>query len=238
MRKSLTFIIAILLVFSLASCRKELDPDIVALQTQYDNYRAKSFYNYEQFAEFINLFSLETIQSGVYISTEYLLSSDTTSMSESYGIIVHQDLVSYYAVTTLDIPEEPFSRRIITVRDNFGVLTNGIFYLADETLGLVLIQIPKTQKELEVVKFSDAIPLQDEPIVLVSDLDNIRNQILLGHFEHHDDEYRFMSEQLLDEGAIGGGVFDINQNFIGLIVSHDNHIVLYNEIWSLIESIL
>lgn len=237
MRKLMIVIMLMLFISVLSSCKEEVDEQLVALQTQYDSYRINGFGDMDQFIDFMNIFSLETMRSNVYITVETRINLLTTVTEQRYGIIIHQDLSYYYAITDMTIFGA--GKNDISLQDVYNVMHIGEVASVDATNGIALIRFPKTIDKLEVSKAADAIPFQDEPVILISQLNGIRSHMTLGQFNHSETGYDFVTDVLLDASIIGGGIYDVNHRLVAIdLTGTGKNLVMYDVLFDLINSVL
>ncbi len=234
MRK-MVIVCIIIISFLLVGCQRDIDPEMLALQTQYDDYRRNEFTNEKQFFDYMNTFAYGTSHAGVHISVEYRQFGQIVSTYESFGIIIDEDETSYTAVTSSYVLSSTAFRVTIFVEDIFGVIGLGQVVAIDEALGIATIRFSKPTKSLFVASLATVMPFTDEQVVMLSNLNTIRYQTTLGRFQHLDSGYGFLTNIALDYGALGGGIFDVNQNLLGILVSiDDGRLVTYKDIATLL----
>lgn len=236
MKKALVITLMFMMGFMLSGCLKSADPEVLALQSQYDDYRSNEFSQYDQFITYINTLSLETAHAAIHVSVTYRQTGNPSYSNESVGMIIDEDQQNYYAVTDMKIFDESVAVSQIVVNDVYKQMSIGREIITNEGLGISLISFSKPMHELFVLSPALAIPFDNEPVMLLSYLQGIRNQLTLGKFVYHETNYQFLSNIAFDDGVLGGGLFDVNHHLVGLIVSIDGtDIVLYEDIWSLLD---
>ena len=193
----------------------------------------------EQFIDFVNIFSLETIHTGVYVTVENRRIGMSTVVTEAYGILIHKDLYYYYVVTDINVLGELQLRRTISIMDAYEDTYMGEIAARNDEAGIVLIRFPKVYDTLEIAKSAVATPLPGEPVILLSQLNDIRSQITFGKLSYQESTFDFETDISLNSTIIGGGVFDVNHQLVGLIVTSDGtSIVMYDVVYDLVNEVL
>ena len=239
MRKMMLWMLMLAMMLVLIGCQNNIDPEIMALQSQYDDYRTNGFGEFDQYVQYVNDFSLITMHAGVYINVESRTAGTATLHTRAYGIIIDQDDDYYYAVTDKRIVEVSAFRRNIIVENVFDVLNVGEVAATNEEARIILIRFQKTADALQVAVEASAMPLPNEPVILLSRLHDIRSQMTFGVLTYTETSFSFTTNVTLDEGIIGGGLFDVNHRLIGLVLSDDGTtIVTHDVLYDLLQDIL
>ena len=236
MKKTIMILFMMLFGIITYGCQREVDPELVALQTQYDNYRSNEFSEFDQFASYMTNFTYETSHAGVMISVDYQQLGHITETYEAFGIIIDEDESSYYAITDQYVLNGTAFLFNIFIEDVYGTTSLGHVSSVDETLGVAIIRFSKPIKPLFVANLATMLPFDDESVVLLSRLNDIKFQTTFGRFQHNNTEYYFSTNISLNQGALGGGVFDVNQHLVGIIVLVDEgKLVTFSDISALLD---
>ncbi len=233
MKKAILLFVFLLSMAGLVGCIQSDDPELIAIQSQYDAYRMSEFSDYQQFADYMNTFSLETAHAAVYAEVQYrffnLPGTTPIQIEQAVGFIVNED-DGYYQVLTESRIFNQSGAQSIVVHDIFDKEHRAMMIYNDEATGLALISFVKSD-DLGVVDLAENIPLNQEPIVVLSYLNGIRNQVTLGYFMHEEISYNISINQAVEEGLYGGGVFDVNHRLVGMISSvNDKSLIMYEDI--------
>ncbi len=236
MRNIFTLFVLLLSMFLLVGCMEELPPETLALQQQYDDYRTNEFSDFDHFVTYMNTFSLETSHAGVYIEASYSVNPLTRVSHESMGVIIHEDQNYYYAVTDSHLFDDGERNYRITVTDTYNHVIIGQRIAIDKILEIALIKFTKPAKALYVLEAAHALPINQEPVLLLSSLGQIRQHVSLGNLIYDGNVLGVTVDLPLDDGIVGGAVFDVNLRLVGMIVSEDGlKMATYSDIWTLLE---
>lgn len=231
MKKILTTLMTLIFVMTLVGCTQINDPDAIALQEQYDAYRMHEFSDEDLFYDYMNTFSLDTAHAGVQVHVQYHQVGRASVFYESFGIVVDDDFVNYYVITSAHIFTEELRREVVFVYDIFDQMYAAEKIVVDETLNLALISFNKTN-ELEVATLATTMPLEHEPVMVLSNLMDIRYQITMSYMAKHEDSNYYITGLTYDEGIIGGAVFDVNHMLIGMVDSDSGKLITASTIES------
>ncbi len=234
MKKTILVFFFLGLILTISGCMDERPPEVIQLQDQYDSFRSNEFSDFDRFALYINEFSLETSHAAVWLNASYLSAPATTTTFSTMGIIVDEDAQYYYAVTAMDLFSAGNRTYHIEVYDVFGNASMGEKVTTNEIQEIALIKFRKYAKTLYSVSLATALPFHDEPVLLISHLNEIRHQMALGSFIFEDDVLGVDVNVSDLNGIIGGGIFNVNHQLVGIVTSEDGmRIATFSDILTL-----
>ncbi|RJX24297.1 MAG: serine protease [Acholeplasma sp.] len=233
MKKIMIVFVLILSSLMLMSCNRELSPEEL-LANQYDAYLNEDIMSEEYFDQYINEISNFTIPGMVIVKTTI---RDNLGIllqeKEGSGFIyqIYDDslrVVTSYDVVTTDIPNATLT---VQIYDFASRAYTALVLNRSEELGLAKIifdtkvSIAKVRKLL----FSPYIPLDNEPIMMISNYQQVHNSMLMGLLSSKDLDNDFYYVNIpVDQYVKGGAVINMRNQVIGVVVdfTEDQAVIL------------
>ena len=235
MKKISLYIMIFTLVILLTGCEfivvEQKSVEYNQLSNQYDKYIENDLFQYEDFKDFVNNASDQTVTS-VFTVERHLRNSVGVSLSQSYGnaTLIYDDMDHLYLITTYDMLDMDNKYTTYDVYDAYGNQLEAEVYAYDHMLNLAILSVEKNDEDYNISIIALYIPLSNELALKVTNDYPIQNQMKLGFVQSLNTIY---VEIKSDAHLPGSPVFNSNLELIGIEYMHDfeeTHMIMPNEI--------
>ncbi|MDY0295142.1 MAG: hypothetical protein RBQ71_04970 [Acholeplasmataceae bacterium] len=223
MKKLMSFIVILLALFTMSSCMSP-DDETAKLIAQYDHYIEEDIVDQHVFNAFINSVSNDIMPGVVLVRmTVKNRFNVVVRVSEGTGFIYDAHDNQLRVVTSLDV---------VLVGDDTLIPTYEILDFADRnysasledrslTYNLAKLQFNANIQitRLHELKLADEDPMNQEPLMMLSNYQSIRNAMTMGLLlEKQNDNLLYITSILGDELSIGGVLINMRQEVTGMVV--------------------
>lgn len=237
MKKPLVLLIAFVVMSISAlfiSTYKAPSEDFLKLEDQFNSYLGRDFTTTSNFIEYIN--HLQYNNETSFVKLEVISQNQSMTLS---GVIIHKINDFAYFVTSDDFMGLSGPRQLI-INDYKGQIFHGEIVKSDATLGLVYIGFQSDYyEEYQLPTNVTNYPLNGEIVSMISVYNDINNYVSLGIFGQLNENLTYSIDILESIDCIGGAIYDINSNFIGIITKRNGilEVVTYQTIAEFISYI-
>lgn len=228
MKKLILLFIALSLLLSgcIKVIEEENSEEYRALSSQYESYISHDILDEQQFEEFINIATFETIQSNIMIKVQ--IYDDLNNLVETRygsGVVVSKG-VYYYVLTTAELTYTSEYHNVSYLTTDYqGRVTKAYLDHISLDYGLTVLRYQRVlATRLPVIKFAPATPLQGEPLLQFGYKGEIMNSMTMGMMIEEDiiagptNEY-FYTSITTDEFANGSAIINMSNQLVGIQVS-------------------
>lgn len=223
MKKLMSLMMILLSLFTLSSCMSP-DDETAKLIAQYDQYIEEDIVDQHVFNAFINSVSNDIMPGVVLVRmTVKNRFNVVVRVSEGTGFIYDAHDNQLRVVTSLDV---------VLVGDDTLIPTYEILDFADRnysasledrslTYNLAKLQFNANIQitRLHELKLADEDPMNQEPLMMLSNYQSIRNAMTMGLLlEKQNDNLLYITSILGDELSIGGVLINMRQEVTGMVV--------------------
>ncbi len=233
MKKMMMIFVLFLASFLLMSCNRELSPEEL-LANQYDAYVNEDILDETYFDGFINEISNFTIPGMVIVKT---------TIRDNLGILLQEKEGSGFiyqiyddslrVLTSFDVVSTDIPNATLTVQiyDFANRAYTALVLNRNEDLGLakLIFDTKVSVARIRKLLFSPYVPLDNEPIMMISNYQQVHNSMLMGLLNHKDEENDFYYVNIpVDQYVKGGAVINMRNQVIGVVVdfTEDQAVIL------------
>jgi len=227
MKKLTCSILFIILIFSLSACAKQDDPKYLLVH-QYEEFIDYDVSDSTMFDKFINDVSNYTIPGVVVVKV---------TVRTAFNILVEEREVTGFIYAIYDN-----SLRVVTSLESVSVSNDGykvevsivdyanriytaLILTESEEYGIAVIKFDAnaTVTKLRKIDLAKYTPMNNEPVLMLSNYQKSRNSLIMGTIINKDDELKTYETTLpVDQYIIGGTLINMRRQIVGLVISVDD----------------
>ena len=233
MKKILILFVFLISALILASCNREPSREEL-LARQYEAFVSEDIIDESYFDSFINEISNFSIPGMVIVKTTI---TDNLGIllqeKEGSGFIyrIYEDtirVVTSFDVVSTDIPNATLT---VQIYDFANRAYSALVLSRDDELGLakLIFDTKVSIAKIRPLFFSPYVPLDNEPIMMISNYQQVHNSMLMGLLNHKDETNDFYYVNIpVDQYIKGGAVINMRNQVIGVVVDYteDQAIIL------------
>jgi len=224
--KKLIFLLFTLSLF-LSSCIKVIEEEdseeYRVLSSQYETYISRDILDDQQFESFLNIATLDTIQSNIMIKVQiYDELNNLVETRYGSGVIVSKG-VYYYVLTTSDLTyTDEYHNVSYQTTDFQGRITKAYIDHISLEYGLTVLRYQRVlANRLPVIDFAPSVSMPGEPLLLFGYKGKTMNSMTMGLMIEEDIDNAtlnnyFYTSISTDEYANGSAIINTNNQLVGI----------------------
>ncbi len=221
----------IILLFTLSlflsSCIKVIEEEdseeYRVLSSQYETYISRDILDDQQFETFLNIATLDTIQSNIMIKVQiYDELNNVVETRYGSGVIVSKG-VYYYVLTTSDLTyTDEYHNVSYQTTDFQGRITKAYIDHISLEYGLTVLRYQRVlANRLPVIDFAPSVSMSGEPLLLFGYKGKTMNSMTMGLMIEEDIDNAtlnnyFYTSISTDEYANGSAIINTNNQLVGI----------------------
>lgn len=224
MRKLVTILVIIVTLFMLVGCSIKENPR-AKIVNQFDEYLDNDIIDEDDFDKFINDVSNYNVPGFVVVrATLRNAFNQIIEIREGTGFVFAIYDESLRVLTSLDIvrTQDESQKLTVEILDYANRLYSALVLTRSEEYNLATIKFDTyaAVAKLRKMDISPYVPMDNEPILMISNYKQSRNSLNMGWIIEKNSETGFYKTSLpADEYIIGGTVINLNKEIVGIVVS-------------------
>lgn len=224
MKKTMIFLVILIMIFTFSACSSKDQPKTL-ISNQFDEYIDHDIVEEKDFNDFINSVSNYTIPGVVVVKTTIRNNFNIiVEEREATGFIYAIYDKSLRVVTSLDAVKSDNETYHVQVEivDFTNRLYPGLIISKSEEYQISVIKFDTNSSvsKLRKIGFSSYVPMNNEPVLMLSNYDKSRNSLIMGTILSIDSTTGLIQTTLpVDNHIIGGTIINLRNEIVGMVIS-------------------